>query len=166
MVIAEIQFRSTNVSRPTSSQCGLNRLAAILLVVFSHWLSFKKKMTFDSNFSERITSHWLNQSRSTYLTPRGVTSPRGVKKWRKISAISHYVWSYSEQKITNETSRQILLSIMQSSTVITRLRQNSIIGWTLKSHTPFLALTGELWGVFYEDLHVAENWPAYNGRAM
>ena len=120
MVIAEIQFRSTNVSWPCGSCWGLNQLAAILLVVFSHWLSFKKKMTFDSNFSERMTSHWLNQSRSTYLTPRGVTSPRGVKKWRKISAICHYVWSYSEQKITSETSKQIMSNIIQSSAFITR----------------------------------------------
>ena len=30
--------------------------------------------------------------------------------------------------------------------------------------TPYLALTGELWGVFCEDL--AENWPRYHGKAL
>ena len=30
--------------------------------------------------------------------------------------------------------------------------------------TPYLALTGELWGVFCEDF--GENWPCYNGTAL
>ena len=30
--------------------------------------------------------------------------------------------------------------------------------------TPYLALTGELWGVICEDL--GENWPLYNGTAL
>ena len=30
--------------------------------------------------------------------------------------------------------------------------------------TPYLALTGELWGVYCEDL--GENWPRYNGTAL
>ena len=29
---------------------------------------------------------------------------------------------------------------------------------------PYLALTGELWGVFCE--HLGENWPHYNGTAL
>ena len=34
----------------------------------------------------------------------------------------------------------------------------------LKTHTLYLTLTGELWGVYYEDL--GENWPRYNGTAL
>ena len=34
----------------------------------------------------------------------------------------------------------------------------------LAKYTPYLALTGELWGVFCEDFK--ENWPRYNGTAM
>ena len=30
--------------------------------------------------------------------------------------------------------------------------------------TPYLALTGELWGVYCEDL--GENWPRYNGTEL
>ena len=30
--------------------------------------------------------------------------------------------------------------------------------------TPYLALTGELWGVHCEEL--SENWPRYNGTAL
>ena len=30
--------------------------------------------------------------------------------------------------------------------------------------TPYLALTGELWGVFSE--YFLENWPRYNGTAL
>ena len=30
--------------------------------------------------------------------------------------------------------------------------------------TPYLALTGELWGVFWE--YIWENWPRYNGTAL
>ena len=30
--------------------------------------------------------------------------------------------------------------------------------------TPYLALTGELWGVFRE--YLWENWPRYNGTAL
>ena len=35
--------------------------------------------------------------------------------------------------------------------------------WPTKD-TPYLALAGELWGVFCEDF--AENWPRYNDTAM
>ena len=31
-------------------------------------------------------------------------------------------------------------------------------------YIPYLALTGELWDVFYEDL--GENWPRYNGTKL
>ena len=31
-------------------------------------------------------------------------------------------------------------------------------------HTPYLALTGELWGVFHE--YFGENWPRYNGTTL
>ena len=34
----------------------------------------------------------------------------------------------------------------------------------LKTDTPYLALTGELWGVSYENFE--ENWPRYNGTAL
>ena len=34
----------------------------------------------------------------------------------------------------------------------------------LKTGTPYLALTGELWGVNYENFE--ENWPRYNGTAL
>ena len=34
----------------------------------------------------------------------------------------------------------------------------------LKTDTPYLALTGELWGVCYENFE--ENWPRYNGTAL
>ena len=34
----------------------------------------------------------------------------------------------------------------------------------IKKDTPYLALTGELWGVFCEDF--GENWPRYNGTAL
>ena len=30
--------------------------------------------------------------------------------------------------------------------------------------TPYLTLTGELWGVFCEDIE--ENWPCYNGTTL
>ena len=30
--------------------------------------------------------------------------------------------------------------------------------------SPYLALTGELWGVYCEDF--GENWPSYNGTAL
>ena len=38
--------------------------------------------------------------------------------------------------------------------------------WTIKltKYTPYLALTGELWGVFCEDF--GEYWPRYNGTAL
>ena len=34
----------------------------------------------------------------------------------------------------------------------------------IASYNPYLTLTGELWGVFCEDL--VENWPRYNGTAL
>ena len=34
----------------------------------------------------------------------------------------------------------------------------------LTKETPYLALTGELWAVYYEDFD--ENWPRYNGTAL
>ena len=34
----------------------------------------------------------------------------------------------------------------------------------ITSDTTYLALTGELWGVYCEDLW--ENWPRYNGIAL
>ena len=34
----------------------------------------------------------------------------------------------------------------------------------ITTDTPYLALTGELWGVFCEDF--GENWPRYNGIAL
>ena len=34
----------------------------------------------------------------------------------------------------------------------------------LTKDTPYLALTGELWGVFWEDFE--ENWPRYNSTAQ
>ena len=34
----------------------------------------------------------------------------------------------------------------------------------LTKDTPYLALTGELWGVFCEEF--GENWPRYNGTAL
>ena len=34
----------------------------------------------------------------------------------------------------------------------------------LTADTPYLALTGELWGVCGEDF--LENWPRYNGTAL
>ena len=34
----------------------------------------------------------------------------------------------------------------------------------LTTNTPYLALTGELWGVYREDL--GENWPRYNDTAL
>ena len=36
--------------------------------------------------------------------------------------------------------------------------------WTHKRHPPYLAPTGELWGVFWEDFE--DNWPRYNGIAL
>ena len=32
------------------------------------------------------------------------------------------------------------------------------------THTPYLALTGKLWGVYYENLE--KNWPRYNITAL
>ena len=34
----------------------------------------------------------------------------------------------------------------------------------ITTDTPYLALTGELWGVYCEDL--GENWSRYNGTAL
>ena len=34
----------------------------------------------------------------------------------------------------------------------------------ITTHTPYLALTGELWGVYRENL--GENWQRYNGTAL
>ena len=34
----------------------------------------------------------------------------------------------------------------------------------LTTDTPYLALTGELWGVYCEDL--GKNWPRYSGTAL
>ena len=34
----------------------------------------------------------------------------------------------------------------------------------LTTVTPYLTLTGEIWGVYYEDLR--ENWLQYNGTAL
>ena len=34
----------------------------------------------------------------------------------------------------------------------------------LRKHTPYLALTGELWGEFYENF--GENWPCHNDTAL
>ena len=34
----------------------------------------------------------------------------------------------------------------------------------LTTDTPYLALTGEIWGVCCE--HLGENWPRYNGMAL
>ena len=47
-------------------------------------------------------------------------------------------------------------------TVITVAESQSDIRIT--TDTPYLALTGELWGVYCEDL--GENWPRYNGTAL
>ena len=65
---------------------------------------------------------------------------------------------------------------LQSSAVITRSNivryyidnyrncgRVSITCWMHKD-TPYLALTGELWGVFCE--YLRENWPRYNGTAL
>ena len=43
------------------------------------------------------------------------------------------------------------------------LKQN-INQCQITNYTPYLALTGELWGVFWEDL--IENWPHYKGTAL
>ena len=32
------------------------------------------------------------------------------------------------------------------------------------TNTPYLALTGELWGVYYDNFK--ENWPRYNGTTL
>ena len=37
-------------------------------------------------------------------------------------------------------------------------------GWQITNYTPYLALTGELWGLFCEDL--VEIWSRYNGTAL
>ena len=34
----------------------------------------------------------------------------------------------------------------------------------LTTDTPYLSLTGELWGVYYDNFK--ENWPRYNGTAL
>ena len=39
-----------------------------------------------------------------------------------------------------------------------------ISDFTLPSDTQYLALTGELWGVYCEEL--GEKWPRYNGAAL
>ena len=36
--------------------------------------------------------------------------------------------------------------------------------YTLTKDTPYLALTGELWSVYYENL--GENWSCYNGTVL
>ena len=38
------------------------------------------------------------------------------------------------------------------------------INFRITTDTPYLALTGELWSVYCEDL--GENWPRYNGTAL
>ena len=45
---------------------------------------------------------------------------------------------------------------------VTLIDYQSDAGFT--KDTPYLALTGELWDVFYE--YVWENWPRYNGTAL
>ena len=40
-----------------------------------------------------------------------------------------------------------------------------ISGLQTHNNTPYLALTGELWGVCYEDFE-KKNWPRYNGIAL
>ena len=52
---------------------------------------------------------------------------------------------------------EILLKWLQ------KLRQN-INQMLDPQKTPYLALTGELWGVFSE--YFLENWPRYNGTAL
>ena len=36
--------------------------------------------------------------------------------------------------------------------------------YRIRIEIPYLALTGEVWGVYYEDL--GENGPSYNGTAL
>ena len=40
----------------------------------------------------------------------------------------------------------------------------SSVRFNLTTDTPHLTLTGELWGIYYEDF--GENWPRYNGTAL
>ena len=37
-------------------------------------------------------------------------------------------------------------------------------GFNITTDTPYLALRGELWGAYWEDL--GENWPRLNGTAV
>ena len=49
-------------------------------------------------------------------------------------------------------------------TALQRLVQNLTRGWTHKRHPPYLAHTGEPWGVFCED--VEENWRRYKSAVL
>ena len=82
-----------------------------------------------------------------------------------------YIWLY---KYTH-TYIIIMLNFTQSSAVITWLNITWFSIWfdnevkyasevIFTKDTPYLALTGELWGVFCEDL--GENWPRYKGTAL
>ena len=55
----------------------------------------------------------------------------------------------------------IHLDIPYTIVMITRERKSNF--W-LTTDTPYLALTGELWGVYYENFE--ENWPRYNGTVL
>ena len=58
--------------------------------------------------------------------------------------------------------RSLIHYDITSDTAITAAESESDIRIT--TDTPYLALTGELWGVCCEDL--GENWPRYNGTAL
>ena len=51
-----------------------------------------------------------------------------------------------------------------SSKVLVPDRTEHESKFQLTKDTPYLALTGELWGVCCEDLE--ENWPLYNSTAL
>ena len=58
--------------------------------------------------------------------------------------------------------RDLISHDITYDTAITVAERESDI--RIATDTPYLALTGELWSVYWEDLW--ENWPRYNGTAL
>ena len=95
-----------------------------------------------------------------------------------------FLWSAPEQTVIWDAITLIMTSqwgkkyggCIQSSAIITRSNLSRYYtrhcdyskkrksNFKLKTATPYLALTGELWGVYYENFE--ENWPRYNGTVL
>ena len=97
---------------------------------------------------------------------------QSVKQWINEQSINQTVsWSINQSSYMSvitvrfgydEVEYDMILWYIACSTAVTEAEHNSDIKPT--TDTPYLALMGELWGVYCEDL--GENWLCYNGTTL